>query len=502
MKRFILIAVLILLPFYAYAGTCGHSGDSVGSTHCTEGGDAVNWTADSCSDDDVEYCVETCANDDDVVNIPAGSCTWVGGGGGENEAVYVGNKQITITGAGEGSTNITWQGTDDYDSGAFTVLNQGTPKENFIISDITFIFDTAEIESGPAVLIIWDAGNGTRVHDCTFNTLRANGVQIRYGRNIADSFPSVGMLVDNCTFNLATTSGNFKAFSILGSDWGDEWPTVGMISWTTSWTHGSQYAIYIEDCTFTSSQTDNVLYDGDNGGRIVFRHNTVTGSSLNTHGSVENDEQGGNLVQEVYNNTFNANGVDLMHGIGFRSGTGYIHNNTFTGYGDDGAVRFYLYCGCESAGSCSGAYACTEYPCEGQMGRGVNQALDPIYMFNNTYTTSLTVTIYDSEEDQCGAVVDTYVLENRDWYEEDVLFDGTAGTGSGTLANRPATCTTTGSGFGPAYWATDESKLYICSATNTWTDSYSPYTYPHPLRGSVPVDKIIDGGTVSGGKLQ
>jgi hypothetical protein len=32
-----------------------------------------------------------------------------------------------------------------------------------------------------------------------------------------------------------------------------------------------------------------------------------------------------------------------------------------------------------------------------------------------------------------------------------------------------------------AYWATDANTLYICNQTNTWTASYRPYTYPHPL---------------------
>ena len=77
----------------------------------------------------------------------------------------------------------------------------------------------------------------------------------------------------------------------------------------------------------------------------------------------------------------------------------------------------------------------------------------------------------------------------------------TVGTGHGTLANRPTTCTT-----GVGYWATDQGnwnasgvagprgysngQLYVCTATNTWTLSYTPYTYPHPL---------ITGGTTETG---
>jgi hypothetical protein len=89
------------------------------------------------------------------------------------------------------------------------------------------------------------------------------------------------------------------------------------------------------------------------------------------------------------------------------------------------------------------------------------------------------------------------IIANRDYYAEvsqsaqtspTSPFNGTVGTGYGTLANRPPTCTP-----GVAYWATDQGSwnqsgsggqgaLYICGA-NGWpaTPSYTPYRYPHPL---------------------
>jgi hypothetical protein len=87
-------------------------------------------------------------------------------------------------------------------------------------------------------------------------------------------------------------------------------------------------------------------------------------------------------------------------------------------------------------------------------------------------------------------------------------FNGTTGTGYGTLANRPTTCTT-----GRGYYAADQGSwntstrkrgatigsvaddgfqlqgvLYVCTATDTWTPS-TPFTYPHPL-----VSGTGDGG--------
>jgi hypothetical protein len=93
-----------------------------------------------------------------------------------------------------------------------------------------------------------------------------------------------------------------------------------------------------------------------------------------------------------------------------------------------------------------------------------------------------------SNDSFCNRQNTMHILVNRDFYTHAPSFNGTEGIGEGTLASRPASCTT-----GVAYWATDEGdwnsnnpgpdgQLYKCTATNTWSLYYTPYTYPHPLQ--------------------
>ena len=83
------------------------------------------------------------------------------------------------------------------------------------------------------------------------------------------------------------------------------------------------------------------------------------------------------------------------------------------------------------------------------------------------------------------------VLPNREYYNEISPFDGTSGVGVGLRANRPNNCTPGRdamglTGPGAAYWATNEQKLYVCTAPNSWALYYTPYVYPHPLVSGAP----------------
>jgi hypothetical protein len=165
-----------------------------------------------------------------------------------------------------------------------------------------------------------------------------------------------------------------------------------------------------------------------------------------------------------------------------------------------------------SAGTCAcgqnGKYDSTLGACTTVNGSYPRQALSPTYIWGNAQGTGI---------GSYAVSQDTFLVqENREFYcelpnvSEAPAFNGTAGMGCGAGATagsvtatcahplaRPATCTPNpnspstydgGRAPGVGYWndenASPASTLYVCTASNTWTQYYQPYTYPHPLVGS------------------
>jgi hypothetical protein len=166
-----------------------------------------------------------------------------------------------------------------------------------------------------------------------------------------------------------------------------------------------------------------------------------------------------------------------------------ISESSWTGFstGDSYEVIRSTVCA-DQAGRGQGNYVSSTSPSPSS---AMSQALDPIYEWDDTVANLN----HGNFATNTGRTI-----ANRDWYTDSSNgspkaqtsptspFNGASGVGFGTLANRPTACTPhvgyfatdqgtwnqSGNGFG-------QGELFICTATNSWSMMYQPYTYPHPL---------------------
>jgi hypothetical protein len=282
--------------------------------------------------------------------------------------------------------------------------------------------------------------------------------------------------------------------------------------------------------------------DCGHSGRFVWRYNTFSNNFLpiQSHPTSYPDEGRfhGCRAFEVYHNYFTSNfNYSVML---FRSGTGVVWDNTVANssfqvflamyvdradssssvnhepgpppnyWGQCGANVQYSGNGSGWDGNLDGIGSAPGYPCLDQIGRGqyqqslngldfpnaLNKAtgtiawpgqyLEPLYEWGDSFTPT-------SGGGWVNNGTPGVTVANQDYYLNNSSFTGTnGGVGVGTLSGRPGSCTPgpggtnykspTGS-YGVGYFATDTNTLYVCTATNTWTAIYTPYTYPHPLDG-------------------
>jgi hypothetical protein len=217
---------------------------------------------------------------------------------------------------------------------------------------------------------------------------------------------------------------------------------------------GTDNAVYIEDNTFINT-TDSAT-SGD----------VVTNGGIQTHDTAYTGLRGVRHY-EIYNNTFSSSTTpNLARTLALRGGTGVIYNNTFSGnynrcvvllnYRTSATQDVAAHWGwCDGSNDCDGNDDANGYPCMDQIGRitdsgtgsasscyqagagpGPTQVLDPLYAWNNkclsgSYNASISV------KDSCRndiCMVD-HIQADRDYYDQ------------------------------------------------TQKPGYTPYTYPHPLRG-------------------
>lgn len=478
-----------------------------------------SWAACSSCDTTIASCtagttvaqINTCLGslpDGGTINFGAGSYTWNG------TIIVSSTKGVNFIGSTSSATG---------GDGTRTVnMTGGTIHTEGITSSTLYRFSGFTFSGVPSGSIFFNLSSlegytlNLRVDHNTFSDLSTGGsgiMAIRVGSYSPDGGPTKGV----ADHNSVTGFYNFVFVFVFG---------VGANVAAPPSPKGTDNNFFIEDNIVNFPNiTDfgTCLIDGWNAASIVARHNTITNGTIAGH---EEGHHGGILNYEIYNNTLIKSGTGgyddgtwLIHHQG--SGENLFFNNVFTpktGHSTD-AIGLTDYRSCPQAQTGSGMAECDGnqtidgnfsgqygYPCWRQSGRmnagaittnGQPGDLSPVYVWNNYWSDTLAkinVNI-DNPWGCSNPSPSTHLVSDRDYYNAVSAltqtsptspFNGTTGMGFGILANRPTTCTTNPleSGGGVGYFATDQGPqgtLYRCSATNTWTVQYTPYTYPHPL---------------------
>jgi len=449
---------------------------------CT--GSSPTWTAADCSSEEVSACI-TAASSGDTINIPADECTWTSG------ITVPDAKKIIIQGAGMDSTLINHGGT-------VTPLKAGTLGGDITglrITGIGFIQDATIGSSTPSIDI---KGSGWRIDHCriTNNAGVSRYSIIAHGTNVDN--PPIG-LIDNNDFVEGRVDIQGMGTFLKNSN-----------IWSEESVLGTADMVYVEDNTFykTVSGGGNSI-DSNRAGSYAARYNTSTGIPQFMIHSLQADDERSPKNWEVYGNTFTT-ASSYNGALFFRGGTGIIFGNAMSGYHNN-EIKFDnvrdgtsvgVFGLCNGSSYADGNIDSNGWPCRDQIGRGPDafvwtsntidpspaQESQPAYIWLNRNGASVAGILIPSASSG-------HIQADRDFYNESASFNGTSGVGYGALANRPATCTA-----GVSYWATNDNysnlteyqgashtknfsgTLYKCTATNTWTNYWIPYTYPHPLR--------------------
>lgn len=371
---------------------------------------------------------------------------------------------------------------------------------------------------------IWFLGQNDltaiRIDHNTFSETAASGckVSVFFGATDAGIDGNMFGVVDHNVFT--STERNHTGIKNLAGD---------DAAWQTG-LPGSGKNLFVEDNTFNypASNYDAGCgcIDAWNGGPTVFRYNDTTNCRAAVHGVCH----GGPPNFEVYGNTIRTpDGVRHIHHQG--SGEMFVFDNDLTN-GDEIALLHYRSClgaltGCglprcdgneDTDGNWQPMTTYYGYPCRRQPGRDAMGRLRPIFAWNNRNDRGMSQISFGDAWGCDNPTPEDHVKPDRDFYNAvsafpqsspTAPFNGTTGMGFGTLANRPVSCTTTresadaGNG-GVGYWATDvgnwnrttgpteQGVLFMCTATNTWTEYYRPHRYPHPLVAPEACDAVTE----------
>jgi len=484
---------------------------------CTGSSPTWNSTADSAS---VQSCINS-ASAGDTINISSGTATW-----GGDAVVIPDNKPVNIIGAGKSSTVITLNGGSDTYAmtiGQYKGKQFGGTYDASRISGIQFY--STDSASGA----IRALGQGWRIDHCKFHSVQDSAgklaVLVINTWSNSKTMQSYGLIDNNEFISGKINISNGAALSTVDESWADDLDL------------GGPTAVYIEDNTFSafgypSNTTKQLVVDNDAAAKMVVRYNYMDNNNIQTHG-LQNANSRGSRKAEFYGNIFHNSASHNYNAImSILAGTGVAFYNSFIGDKIQGYILQFLTkrltdsVGC--LGLCDGTnnYAWdgnedggSGYLCRDQVGAGGDTAIwenhavvdgecigtphaqnkVPVYIWTNKGA-------YHGNDVANGDT--THIHANRDYYAEEgnCTAGSTCTTGTGCGSMLPTSCTT-----GTGFWVTDQNNcpdltgfvgdktnyperttisgtLYKCTnvdVENPWEAYYTPYTYPHPLRGEV-----------------
>lgn len=425
---------------------------------------ALGAVATSCSYAHVSEAY-TATSSGGTLTIPSGSCTW-----GVDDSLSI-TKPITVQGAGVGTII-----TKDSVGAAFVV---SLTEAGYVRISNMYIDKNNDTTSEYYAIKVVGSGDSSFL-----TTIRLDNITVNKGTQAFLIQRWVNGVIDNNTF----INNNI---SILANGDGR-----GNKFWSLPIVPGTQNALFIENNTFivnsntgrTSSEQNERVYAQD-GPNIVVRYNSFDGSAyegnffeLDIHGNqnlytgVGNNDFRGNPLTEIYNNT--STGYEGYFVLDQRGGSLLFWGNAFTRTkaGVNPRIMFKEEeCWTEGGNFCPTCPATTVWPAEDQVTN--------TFIWNNTFNnTSITdenyaTYIVNAVEDEAD-----FIQKDRDFF----IHAPAATGGKSTYTDRP----------GAAGKGSDGTLSFSASGPNAYY-GYTPYTYPHPLRG-VRSGSMTGGQTLSG----
>ena len=453
MKKY-LVLLLLLIPSFAFAADI------------------------DCDSTTLQSAIDA-ASDGGTITCKAGAFSWTG------NVTVPDTKGLKLVGAGtslDTGTVITLNG-----AYALTVETSSTNSQ-VTISNFRFIKTEATVLG--MIKMRGDATNW-RIHSNYFDK------QLKAGHAISITGYNYG-LIDNNTFTNLTSNTIGVEWALNASDKGAfVWAKSDMFSAT-----GDAKAVYVENNTFLSATKAAEALTGRGGSKVVWRYNDLHNVQTSSHSGCTGGYMN-SLWHEVYkNNVFTDSNYSAYGGastIRLRSLSAVVWSNQST------STIPYFTIGIDNERSwrtdcadtyyhmnriCDGSQTWDEnvtgqsgWRCFGQPGWSAPQVADmTAATFRGTFawdnTNNGTAVNLRIDNSTAGAS-STHLKFGRELFNTANMTVGGA---------KPETCTYNASTlYRDIYIDTTNSVkpvIWQCSATNTWTQHWTPYTCPHPLAGA------------------